>query len=616
MFPEDNDVQLDILRQAVPGLLGQLDDAALEIIRPHVAWEWVELAGGEVLFREGEPTDSICVVVSGRFQASIMGEDGQSRVVGEIGRGESVGEMGALTLEPRRATVVALRDSLLARIELGTFQKMVEACPALSLTIGRVVIERLQKRNASQKPTHNVVNLCVLPISPGLKSGPLLADLQAELEAQNQPALHLTSELIDQAAGRSGAAQVTEADQEGHRWLLRYLDEMEDKYSLVLYQADATLTPWTLRCLRQSDEVLLLGDAAAPPDLSEVEQINLNGEHPLTSARQTLVLLHPADAIWASGTPRFLALRPKVYRHFHLRSGRKDHLARLARFLSGRAVGLVLAGGGARGLAHLGVFRALQEAGVPIDAFGGTSIGSVLGASMAADWSWEKVYDENQREFAANPTSDFSFVPLLSILTGRKLDRILEKKTSGMCIEELWLPFFCVSSSYTQAREVVHTRGDLKRALLASMAIPGVFPPVVYEGDLLMDGGVFNNLPVDLMARSGVGTVMAVELRSLGKEPQVKFDQLPSSWALLIDRLKPRARRRYDVPSLVAMLMAASTLNSQQKTAQVIGDVDVLFQPDVAGFGMLEWKSFEKIVDRGYQHARAKIAQGGLAGLT
>ncbi|MGH8094988.1 MAG: patatin-like phospholipase family protein [Chthoniobacterales bacterium] len=610
MSRDANDTQLEVLRRAFPRLLGQLDEKTWVAIRPYLIWEWVERASGEVLFREGDASDSIYVVMSGRLQASVAEPDGKSQVVGEIGRGESVGEMGAFTQEPRRATVVALRDTLLARIELGAFQRMLEVCPALALTLSRVIIERLQKRNVSQKPTHNIINICVLPISPGIDAGPLLADLQSELQAQEQTVLHLTSELIDQAAGRTGAAQAEEADRERHHWLLRYLDELEGCYSLILYQADATLTPWTRRCLRQSDEVVLLADATVAPDLSQVERSSLDGEHSATSARQTLLLLHPADATWARGTPGFLALRPKVYRHFHLRAGHRGDLARLARFLSGRAIGLVLAGGGARGLAHIGVYRALQEAGVPIDAIGGTSVGSVLGAVMAAGWDWKRVFAENRREFLSNPASDFNLLPLVSILAGRKLDRILEKKIHGVQIEELWLPFFCVSSSYTQACEVVHTRGHLKRALLASMAIPGIFPPVVNANDLLLDGSIFNNLPADLMARSGVHNIMAVELRSRGKRPEIDFDRLPSTWALLLDRLKRRRQRRYPVPSLITTLMAVNTLNSQQKTTAVIGDVDVLFQPDLTGFGLLEWKSYDLIVDRGYRHARDRIAQG------
>ena len=602
---------MEVLRRAFPRLIGSLSEAALARLRPHLTWELVERAGGEVLFDEGAPSDALYVVVSGRMQASVTDPDGQSRVVGEIGRGESVGEMGAFTQEPRRATVTALRDSLLARIELSVFQKMLEACPELTLNLNRVIIERLQRQNVSQKPEHNLINLAVVPIGEGLGAGQLLQELVVELQRHDIQALHLTSAMIDAAAGRPGAAQAMDSDQQAHRWLLRYLDELEERYALIFYEADARSTPWTLRCLRQCDEVLLLADAAGSAELSEVEATCLQGGRSATGARQTLLLRHSLGGRWAVGTPAFLAKRPRVYRHFHLRVGLTTDLARLARFLSGRAVGLVLAGGGARGLAHIGVYRALEEAGLAIDAFGGTSIGSVLAAAMACDWRWRQVYEVNRGHFSSNPTRDFSFLPIVSLLTGRKLDRILASETTGACIEELWQPFFCVSSSYTHAREVVHERGDLKRAILASMAIPGIFPPVARGNELLLDGGLFNNLPVDVMARSGVRHIIAVDLRPQGTTVEkVGFTELPSNWELLRDRLRPKSRRRYAVPSLVATMIAASMLNSEQKTASLIGDVDLLITPEVANFGLLDWKSFDAIVERGYEQAGQVLANG------
>lgn len=611
MMTPSSDAEFETLRRTLPKLLGALDDSAIQALRPHLVWQWVEISGGDLLFREGDATDSVYIVVSGRLQASVAAAGGEREVVGEIGRGESVGEMGAFTGEARRATIVALRDSLLARIELTTFRRILEACPDLTLNLNKVIIERLQRRNLSHKSDHNLVNLAILPISPGLDAGPWLKKLATELERQERSVLHLTSEFIDAAAGREGVAQATDDDREMHYWLLRYLDELEGRYSLVLYEADPTPTPWTLRCLRQSDEVILLANAGCAPQLSAVERTCLASVRPTTNARQTLVLLHDKPEAFALGTPAFLNERPNVYRHFHVRAERPDDLARLARFLSGRAVGLVLAGGGARGLAHIGVFRALEEAGVPVDAFGGASIGSVLAACMAADWGWERVYSENKREFLSNPTRDYNFFPLVSLLTGRKLDRILHASFPGTHIEELWLPFFCVSSSYTRACEVVHRRGNLKRALLASMAIPGVFPPVVNERDLLVDGGVFNNMPVDVMARAGVQKIIAVDLRPKGNPfGEVTFDEMPRPWTLLADRLKRKGQRRFAVPSLITTLMAANTLNSEQKATQVLSDVDLHLKPDVEGFGLLEWKSYDLIVERGYLHTREVLGRG------
>jgi NTE family protein len=341
--------------------------------------------------------------------------------------------------------------------------------------------------------------------------------------------------------------------------------------------------------------------------LTEIERLHLSGQ--ATRVRQTLVLWHRADAEWAEGANRFLARRPEIQRHHHVRAGKSADAARLGRFLIGNTVGLVLAGGGARGLAHIGVFRALEEAGIPIDFFGGTSIGSALGACMACDWGWEKIYRVTKREFLSNPTSDFNFLPLVSLLAGRKLDRILSGIFGNRTIEEMWFPFFCVSSNYTQACELVHTHGELKGALLASMAIPGVFPPIISGNDLLVDGGCFNNMPVDIMARKGVRTILAVDLRTDDQERrELTFKKVPGVWSLLVDRFRPIQRRRYHLPSLLTTLMAANTLNSQQKMSQVLGDVDLLFKPDVRGFSLLEWKSYDRLVEQGYRYAQEVLA--------
>ena len=598
--------QFDVLRVVLSQLFGDLDQTTFEVIRPHLTW--VELPGGEVLFREGDPSDALYLLISGRLQVVLTGGDNLPRIVGEIGRGESVGEMGVFSAKPRGGTVTALRDSVLARIELAGVQTILQEVPALALNLNRLIIERLERRNASLKQAHNVTNLVVVGVSEGMSAAVFLQALTAELQKQQQTVMHLTSASIDAAAGRPGAAQATDDDPTAHYWLINYLDELEGRCSLVLYEADPTPTAWTCRCLRQADEVLLLADATAPPELSATEQACLSGT--TTRARQELVLLHPAEAEWADGTLGFLAQRPKVQRHYHVRAGNDKDVARLARFLSGNAVGLVLAGGGARGLAHIGVFRALEEAGVPVDIIGGTSIGSVLGCCLARDWGWQRIFDENRPEFLSNPTSDFNFFPIVSLLAGRKLNRILSRGFGTRHIEELWCPFFCVSSNYTRACEHVHDRGELKRALLASMAIPGVFPPSISENDLLVDGGVFNNMPVDVMARTGVRTILAVDLRADSKQRrELPFDEVPGTWALLIDRFRPKAQRRYAIPSMLTILMATNTLNSNQKMSQVVVDVDLHFNPDVRRFGMLEWRSFDLLVAEGYRHAQEVLAK-------
>jgi NTE family protein len=176
-------------------------------------------------------------------------------------------------------------------------------------------------------------------------------------------------------------------------------------------------------------------------------------------------------------------------------------------------------------------------------------------------------------------------------------------------IEDLWKSFFCVASNFSKAREVVLRRGDLARALLSSTAIPGALPPVVLDGDLLCDGGIFNNFPVDVMrTMRGVGTVIGVDLNTL-KDRRLELDEIPSGWAQLVDRFRPRRSRRYRLPSLLNLLINSTLLYSVSRQKEARAGTDLYFNPRLERVGMLEWKRFDEVVRQGYDHALQVLEQ-------
>ena len=283
-------------------------------------------------------------------------------------------------------------------------------------------------------------------------------------------------------------------------------------------------------------------------------------------------------------------------------------MARLARIESRSAVGLVLAGGGARGFAHLGVARALQEQGIEVDFVGGTSIGAVMAALVASDQPLAKAMDVTRRAFGSNPTGDYNWLPLMSLISGRRLRRTIDDSLNDLLgfapdIEDLWKNYYCIATNFSQAREHPLRRGPLPKALRASTAIPGALPPTVIDGDLLCDGGTFNNFPVDVMRNlRGVGSVIGVDLNSR-KPRRLDFDEVPGTWALLRDRLRPRKQRRYKLPSMAAYLMNVTILYSMSRQHQAQGLTDLYFNPPMDRVGLLEWKRFDDIVAQGYAHA-------------
>src|SRR5262249_17605392 len=161
-----------------------------------------------------------------------------------------------------------------------------------------------------------------------------------------------------------------------------------------------------------------------------------------------LLLLHPSGG--AQNLPEHFAVRSGVFEsHHHVRSGNIADIQRLSRFIAGRAVGIVLAGGGARGFAHIGILKALMESGVPFDHLGGTSMGAIIAAGMAAEWTIEELTERVRAAFVeVNPLSDYT-LPLIALVRGKKVSNLLRENFGDVRIEELPKPFFCVSSDLT-----------------------------------------------------------------------------------------------------------------------------------------------------------------------
>ena len=387
----------------------------------------------------------------------------------------------------------------------------------------------------------------------------------------------------------------------------------EARSQALVLVADAAVTPWTRACIAGADEILLVARGDAAPDLSPIEKLVYNDERAEPLARRTLVLLHAESVRSPVGTAAWLRNRD-VARHFHIRTGLARDLDRLARMLSGRGIGLVLSGGGARGFAHIGVINALAEAGIEPDVVGGTSIGSVMGAWRAMDMRGDALTSVGRRNFVegGSPTSDFNLLPFVSLIKGHRARSLTEASVREITgadieIEDTWVTFFCISANYTTSTEAVLTRGPLAKSILASYAIPGALPPIPIDGHLHVDGGTVNNLPVDVMGDFGVGTIIAVDLLS-DTIRTLDLDWIPRTRDLLLDRLRPRSKRRYRLPSLGEILLNASVLHSVGRQRTMRERADLCIRPILARVGLLEWKKFDLVVRCGYDSATAALA--------
>ncbi|MBK9115054.1 MAG: patatin-like phospholipase family protein [Betaproteobacteria bacterium] len=592
----------ELLSQHLRRILPDVEPPVLESLRQRV--EWVEVAGGQTLMAQGEPGDSMYLAISGRLRAYVRAADGSERMAREMGRGHTIGEMSLFTGEPRAATVVAIRDSVLVRLPKPEFDRILASSAQLSIALTRQIIGHLR----DAKPRSDLarpVMIGIVPVTARVDPRAFAEQLAGHLRRHGRVRV-LDAATVDRELREEGLAQREHGDAQADRRVALLLEEIEAGHDFVLLVGDDRPTPWTQRCSRHCDELLLLADAGEPPALHAIETQCLDRRPQRAEAAEILVLLHREDAGSPRGTRAWLDRRA-VSHHVHVRPALARDMARLARILSRNAVGLVFAGGGARGFAHLGVHRALAEHGIDVDYVGGTSIGATMAACVAFDRPLEFVLTHARRAFGANPTGDFNFIPLLSLIKGRRLQKVLRTAVHDFAgfdanVEDLWKNFFCVATNYSQARQHVIRRGDLARALRSSVAIPGALPPVIADGDLLCDGGTFNNFPVDVMQQMhGVGRVIGVDL-DFRKPRRIEFDEVPDGWTLLRDRLRPRGRRRYRLPSLMSYLMNMTILYSMSRQHDARRMTDLYFNPPLERVGMLEWSRFDEIVELGYVH--------------
>jgi NTE family protein len=276
----------------------------------------------------------------------------------------------------------------------------------------------------------------------------------------------------------------------------------------------------------------------------------------------------------------------------------------VARLLVGRATGLVLSGGGARGFAQIGVLRALREAGVVIDSVGGSSIGGIIGAGVALEWSDQEMVDNYRRAFVeGKPLGDWTF-PLVALTRGLRCSMLLRRAFGTRDIEDLPLPFFCVSADLTGGRAVVHREGPLWLWLRAASAVPGILPPVFHRGRVYVDGAVINNLPTDVMHADGIADIVAVDISADDVlHTAVEEYALPSAWQLLAQRWRKPLR-----PGVFSILIRAGMVNSGAASVERRQLADLLLAPRLDDVGLLEWKAYQRAIDAGYRHAAALLS--------
>jgi predicted acylesterase/phospholipase RssA/CRP-like cAMP-binding protein len=570
--------------------LGVEDLSALREIEQHL--EWVQLAAGDWLFRESDPADAAYLVATGRLRV-VHGAD--EVPIAEIGRGELVGEMALLEGGTRNAGIYAIRDSQLVRLPANIVALLLDRFPQVFLHLTKTILQRVRVA-ASRRVAEDQLSIAVVATSARVDVHGFARDLTTALQGAGSTA-HLWSDHVDAMLGRPGIAQSGPHEATEIR-LGQWLHEAEDRSRFLVLECDRSATPWSERVVRQCDHVLYVADATGSKTVGEVEQVVSSALRSRRHPRSSLVLLHPSSTSLPRATAAWLSIRA-VDDAFHVRDDASTDLDRLARVLAGRAVSLVLSGGGARGYAHIGVIRAMRELGIPIDYIAGTSIGSVIASLPPMGLSDSEIVPAVEERF--RDIMDWT-LPVVSVVSGKRISSSIVKHYQDIDIEDLWYPYFCVSASLTRAREVIHRRGRLAVAVRASVAIPGVLPPVPVGDELLVDGGVIDNLPVPEARRDNPnGPVIAVDVAPpSGPRARSDYGMWMSGWTALGTTLRPR--RRKGVPMLHGTVLGSMLIASTRDRDRVVKDglADLYLPIDARGCGPFEWSGVQKVADVGY----------------
>ncbi|KAL1741250.1 hypothetical protein HDZ31DRAFT_84948 [Schizophyllum fasciatum] len=541
------------------------------ILQIDASLDWMQVNAGQIIWRPEDVSDCFYIVINGRLRAITETEKGDVSIVGEYGQGDAVGELDVITSSPRQNTLHAIRDTELIRMPQTLFNALSMRDPRTTQQILRKIALRVRdeaeggKTSQSRPPMEvkssnvNLKTICILPASRAVPIDIFARKLQTALEGIGASTVYLNQASVANRLGRHVFTRMGKLKAAG------WLADQEQRYRTVLYVADSPVNnSWTQTCIRQADCVMVvgMGDDAS---IGEYERLLLSTK---TTAKKELVLLHPDRSVVPGSTREWLKNRPWIHQHIHVelpglvipitktahlpkdpdpiialknfkdkvqselkkyrgsvgdpRPQRLPHVndfSRLARRICGKSIGLVLGGGGARGISHLGLIRALEEYGIPVDHVGGTSIGAFIGGLYAREGDILSSAGR-AKQFSGRMgniwrmLSDVTY-PIVAYTTGHEFNRAIYKSFYDLHIEDMWLPFFCNTTNITTSGMDIHETGYAWRFIRGSMTLVGLLPPLCDNGNMHVDGGYVDNLPVSTMFSMGSSAVFACDVGSV-----------------------------------------------------------------------------------------------------
>ena len=571
-----------------------VDTKTIKELKKDISWK--TLNDSEILFNEGDIGDSCYIVMSGRVQAlKNYGKDNEV-VLGELKKGDIIGDMALITGEKRSATIKASKLSRLIYISKKSFDQVMYSNPKALMEVSKTLINRLKFQDKKEKINKNII-IGILSLVDNKTNQDFysILDNNLQLFGNTENLTELTSHLD------------SNEDSLDFEILLENIVSNND--FLILHSNDVNDIKWKENILKYSDKVIVIGNPKELNSISKEELQIFNNYTELNLDKIWLVLNHSEDTVVPSNTKKIINDRNGI-RTFHIKNNNENDIKRIVRFLTKQTIGLTLGGGGAKGFSHFGVYKAMNELNIPLDIIGGTSAGSIVASQIALGHSFEEIIEKNKKVNALRMFKEYG-LPYISLIKSNKIEQAAKISAEDRDIEDLWIPFFAPATDLTNSKLIVFNKGPLWEAIRSSGALPGIVLPHFMNENIIVDGGLMNNLPVDIM-RNNYGGKIICSSCSLDKSMKTSIKGIPNQSKMIFNKLfnKSSFEKKYGyVPTVTDIIFKTSVVASASQINNNINMSDLFLELPTSEFGLTDFnnKAMLEMIDIGYNYSKPKL---------
>jgi len=503
----------------------------------------VEYKKGDIIYKEGDPPDALYCVVAGRLKASVRARD-RVEDLEYLKRNRFFGMISTLTGETHSATVQAVNDSIVLKVPKDAFGKILKRIPELAIHFSQMLSRRA--RTNIEAPGKKVFESTIISAfglpADAIAVSDYVSNLGIGLVTQTgkraillnfaagspSGAVIIDSPFFDESLVRAGilkqpsgvdAINIFCASTTHLGALLSYLTE---DYHYVLSPLRDITCEVELEMIKQSDMVHIITSSDETSLASAAGIVSKLESSPAGAGRKISIITAESGV----KKPLDFAAKKAILKHdIYATLPDREYskmIRRISRQIGDCLIGLALGSGAALGLAHVGILRVLEREKIPVDVLAGTSIGALIGALWASGRSAsdiEKIISIFHSRIATLRLVDLTW-PGRGLIKGREVRRFLRSQFGDKTFYDLRMPLKVIACDLEKRKEVVLDEGPLVDAIMASIAIPGIFQPVKIKGVALVDGGIINPVPTNVLMRAGASKIIAVNTLSSPEDVQ------------------------------------------------------------------------------------------------